>query len=72
MAKYFHGQLGNLDTYVHICYIASLTRCAFGGPSDEEASMRASWSFMLAFCSILALIFSNLKRMKFIWDHKMA
>ena len=33
--KQFQGQLGNLDTYVHICYVASLLKC-FTGSNDDD------------------------------------
>jgi hypothetical protein len=66
LAKQWQGQLNNLNTYVHICYFVAMFRCSFANP--EEGSINSLLSILLALGSLVILVVSNIRRVKFIWN----
>jgi hypothetical protein len=61
--------MSNLDTYVHVCYIATLLRCAFGDNELNEG-MGGGISMLLMLCALAIIVSANLRRVKMIWEFK--
>ena len=67
LMKWCQGQLANLDTFVHVCFVASVAACLGDGSYGEDGSLLRGLSLGLAVIALIVLIGSNVRRARYIW-----
>jgi hypothetical protein len=66
LMKWWQGQLANLDTFVHVCFVASVVACLQDDSYGEDGSLLRGLSLGLAVIALIVLIGSNVRRARLI------
>jgi len=67
LMKWCQGQIANLGTFVHICFVASVVACLQNDSYGEDGSLFRGLSLGLAVIALIVLIGSNVRRARYIW-----